>query len=67
MTVRIFVLLGGLLRANSNFVGCTTGRFAGFSPFRIRPALRTHIDPALQTKLGIHIALPKGFPVPGGY
>ncbi len=24
--------------ANSNFVGCTTGRFAGFSPWRILPA-----------------------------
>ena len=25
------------LKTNSNFVGCTTGRLAGFSPFRIRP------------------------------
>ncbi len=26
------------LMTNSNFVGCTTGRSAGFSPLRIRPA-----------------------------
>src|SRR5215831_2892860 len=26
------------LITNSNFVGCMTGRSAGFSPFRIRPA-----------------------------
>ena len=25
------------LTANSNLVGCTTGKSAGFSPFRIRP------------------------------
>ena len=27
-----------VLTAMLNFVGCTTGKFAGFSPFRIRPA-----------------------------
>ena len=31
------------LMTNSNFVGCTTGRSAGFSPLRIRPGVNTHL------------------------
>jgi NTE family protein len=30
-------------------------------------ALRAHISPELQQKLGIRIAPPTGFPFPGGY
>jgi hypothetical protein len=36
--VRPSVLAVFRLMTNSNFVGCTTGRSAGFSPLRIRPA-----------------------------
>jgi hypothetical protein len=31
------------LIANSNLVGCTTGKSAGFAPPRMRPTVNTHL------------------------